>query len=65
MIVLLPDLMFVILEALIDGLGDLSVVAEPNPDDSNLDGVALERRFMLLLAFTGVFRDFGVIGCLN
>ncbi len=61
-IVLLPALTRVILGEFLIGLGDLSFMIEPGPAMEGLDGVALERRFILLLAFKGVFNNFVVVG---
>jgi len=61
-IVLLPDLMGVIFGEILTGVGVLSPLTEAGAGTVSLEGVTLERRFTLLLAFSGVFSDFVFVG---
>jgi hypothetical protein len=64
-IVLLPDLMDAIFGVILTGAGDLSHLIVVGAGRVSLEGVTLERRFTLFLAFSGVFSNFVVVGPFN
>lgn len=60
--VLLPDFMGATLAVLFATVGDFAIDTEADPEDGNFDGVALERKFTLLLAFRGALSAFVATG---
>ena len=64
-IVLLPNLLSVILGVILIVFGDLLYLTETGAATVGLEGVMLDRRFTLLLAFNGVLGSFVVIGPFN
>jgi len=57
--------MGVIFGVILIGVGDLSLLIELGAGKVSLEGVTPERRFILLLAFSGVFSNFVVVGPFN